>query len=92
MSELLEKITDAPNSAEKSVKGSNIHILGGAYKRDVNAVRESPALEIMNILRLKGAKVTYTALISQKLILRSSVSNQSLFQKSFYPRLIALSS
>ncbi len=57
---VVEKITDALNGREKSVKGSNIHILGVAYKRDVNDVRESPALEIMNILRLKGAKLTYT--------------------------------
>jgi len=57
---VVEKITDALNSAEKSVKGSNIHILGVAYKKDINDVRESPALEIMNILRLKGAKVSYT--------------------------------
>ncbi len=57
---VVEKITDALNSVEKSVKGSNIHILGVAYKKDINDVRESPALEIMNILRLKGAKVSYT--------------------------------
>ena len=57
---VVEKITDALNNVEKSVKGSNVHILGVAYKKDVDDVRESPALEIMNILRLKGAKVTYT--------------------------------
>jgi UDP-N-acetyl-D-glucosamine dehydrogenase len=57
---VVEKITDALNNAEKSVKGSNVHILGVAYKKDVDDVRESPALEILNILRLKGAKVTYT--------------------------------
>ncbi|HHT9159283.1 MAG TPA: nucleotide sugar dehydrogenase [Candidatus Brocadiaceae bacterium] len=57
---VVEKITDALNNAEKSVKGSNVHILGVAYKKDVDDVRESPALEILNILRLKGARVTYT--------------------------------
>lgn len=57
---VVEKITDALNSIEKSIKGSSIHILGVAYKKDVNDVRESPALEIMNILRQKGAKLTYT--------------------------------
>lgn len=57
---VVEKITDALNDIEKSVKGSNIHILGVAYKKDVDDLRESPALEIMNILRSKGAKVTYT--------------------------------
>lgn len=57
---VVEKITDALNDAEKSVKGSNIHIIGVAYKKDVDDLRESPALEIMNILRSKGAKITYT--------------------------------
>ena len=57
---VVEKITDALNGAKKSIKGSNIHILGVAYKKDVDDVRESPALEIMNILRHKGARVTYT--------------------------------
>lgn len=57
---VVEKITDALNDAEKSVKGSNVHILGVAYKKDVDDLRESPALEIMNILRSKGARITYT--------------------------------
>ncbi len=57
---VVEKITDALNGAKKSIKGSNIHILGVAYKKDVDDVRESPALEIINILRHKGARVTYT--------------------------------
>jgi UDP-N-acetyl-D-glucosamine dehydrogenase len=57
---VVEKITDALNNVEKSVKGSNIHILGVAYKKDVDDLRESPALEIMNILRSKGARITYT--------------------------------
>lgn len=57
---VVEKVADALNSIEKSVKGSNIHILGIACKKDVNDFRESPSLEIMNILRLKGAQVTYT--------------------------------
>ena len=57
---VVEKITDVLNSVAKSVKGSNIHILGIAHKKDVDDVWESPALSIMNILRLKGAEVTYT--------------------------------
>lgn len=57
---VVEKVTDALNDAEKSVKGSNIHIIGVAYKKDVDDLRESPALEIMNILRSKGARITYT--------------------------------
>ena len=57
---VVEKVTDALNGDKKSVKGSNVHVLGVAYKKDVDDVRESPALEIMNMLRRKGAKVTYS--------------------------------
>ncbi|MDE1888803.1 MAG: nucleotide sugar dehydrogenase [Planctomycetota bacterium] len=83
---VVEKITDALNSVEKSVKGSNIHILGIAYKRDVNDVRESPALEIMNILRLKGAKVTYTdpyipEIDSQELSIKSKPLSKEFLSK-----------
>ena len=83
---VVEKITDALNSVEKSVKGSNIHILGVAYKRDVNDVRESPALEIMNILRLKGAKVTYTdpyipEIDSQELSIKSKPLSKEFLSK-----------
>lgn len=83
---VVEKITDALNSVEKSVKGSNIHIMGVAYKRDVNDVRESPALEIMNILRLKGAKVTYTdpyipEIDSQELSIKSKPLSKEFLSK-----------
>jgi len=54
------KITDALNNFSKSVKGSKILILGVAYKKNVNDIRESPALDIINILTEKGAKVSYS--------------------------------
>ncbi|MCF6147054.1 MAG: nucleotide sugar dehydrogenase [Candidatus Kuenenia sp.] len=57
---VVEKIIDVLNNVEKSVKGSNIHVLGVAYKKDVDDVRESPALEIMNLLKNKGARLTYS--------------------------------
>jgi UDP-N-acetyl-D-glucosamine dehydrogenase len=41
------------------VRGSNVLVLGIAYKRDVDDVRESPALDVMAVLRLKGAIVGY---------------------------------
>ncbi len=53
------KISDALNEQKKSIKGSLILILGVAYKKDVNDSRESPAIEIMNILKRKGAKLIY---------------------------------
>lgn len=57
---VVDKITDALNNLEKSIKGSAIHILGVAYKKDVGDIRESPALEIMHQLKNKGAKLTYS--------------------------------
>ncbi len=53
------KATDALNDQSKSVKGSRILILGIAYKRDINDVRESPALDIFRILEKKGAILCY---------------------------------
>ncbi|MCS7222284.1 MAG: nucleotide sugar dehydrogenase [Anaerolineae bacterium] len=53
------KVQDALNQAGKPVKGSRVLVLGVAYKKDVNDVRESPALDIIELLRAKGADVRY---------------------------------
>jgi UDP-N-acetyl-D-glucosamine dehydrogenase len=53
------KVIDALNDVEKSVKGSNILILGAAYKRDIDDLRESPALDVIRLLQERGATVTY---------------------------------
>ena len=52
-------VRDALNEAEKSVKGANILILGVAYKKDIDDMRESPALSVIDLLRSRGAKVSY---------------------------------
>jgi len=57
---VVEKIQSALNDRGKPVKGSRVHIVGVAYKRDVSDVRESPALDVIALLRKKGALVTYT--------------------------------
>jgi UDP-N-acetyl-D-glucosamine dehydrogenase len=54
-----DRIARALNDREKSVKGSRILILGVTYKRDVDDVRESPALDILRILERRGAKISY---------------------------------
>jgi len=56
---VVNKIADALNGESKSVKGSSILILGVAYKRDIDDVRESPALDIIGMLQKKGAKISY---------------------------------
>lgn len=52
-------IQDALNEEQRSLNGSDILILGIAYKKDVNDARESPGVEIYRILREKGANVYY---------------------------------
>jgi UDP-N-acetyl-D-glucosamine dehydrogenase len=56
---VVEKIVAALNEVERSVKGSRILMMGVAYKRDIDDTRESPALDIMQLLMKKGAKVDY---------------------------------
>ncbi len=53
------KVMDALNDREKSLKGSKVLALGVAYKRDVDDVRESPALDVMTLLVEKGARVSF---------------------------------
>ena len=57
---VVEKIQNALNERTKPLRGSHIHILGVAYKRDIDDVRESPALDIIHILRQRGSNVTYS--------------------------------
>ena len=52
-------VADGLNDEEKSLKGSHVLLLGAAYKKDINDVRESPALSIIDRLRAKGATVRY---------------------------------
>lgn len=57
---VIEKVQNALNDVSKAVRGSHIHILGVSYKRDIDDVRESPALDIIHLLRRLGAKVTFS--------------------------------
>jgi len=55
----VDRIARALNDAEKSVKGSKVLLLGVSYKAGVGDIRESPALEIVGLLRDLGAEVSY---------------------------------
>jgi UDP-N-acetyl-D-glucosamine dehydrogenase len=57
---VVDKIQNALNEHSKPLKGSRVHVLGVAYKRDIDDVRESPALDIIHLLGKAGAKVTYS--------------------------------
>ena len=52
-------VRDALNDNQKSVKGAKILILGVAYKKDIDDMRESPALSVIDLLRSRGADVIY---------------------------------
>jgi UDP-N-acetyl-D-glucosamine dehydrogenase len=56
---VVEKIGDALNRHHKSINGSTVLVLGIAYKRDIDDMRESPALDVMALLHQKGANVRY---------------------------------
>ena len=57
---VVEKITDALNERSKAIKGSRILVLGLAYKKNIDDTRESPAVEIMDLLQAKGAHIDYS--------------------------------
>jgi UDP-N-acetyl-D-glucosamine dehydrogenase len=56
---VIDRVAAALNDAERAVKGARIMILGVAYKRDIDDVRESPALDVISLLRARGADVSY---------------------------------
>jgi len=57
---VVQRISDALNSVKKPVNGSRIHLLGMAYKRDVSDMRESPALDVLELLLRRGAAMSYS--------------------------------
>ena len=56
---IVHRIGRSLNDDKKSIRGSKILIVGVAYKKDIDDMRESPALRIMDLLKYKGAKITY---------------------------------
>ncbi|MCX7604925.1 MAG: nucleotide sugar dehydrogenase [Bryobacteraceae bacterium] len=57
---VVSRIQDALNDQCKPLRNSRIHVLGAAYKRDIDDVRESPALDIIHLLMQRGAAVAYS--------------------------------
>jgi UDP-N-acetyl-D-glucosamine dehydrogenase len=57
---VVQKIADALNERRKPVNGSTVLVLGIAYKRDIDDIRESPSLDVMTVLKEKGARVRYS--------------------------------
>jgi UDP-N-acetyl-D-glucosamine dehydrogenase len=57
---VVERIVEALNSQSKPLRGSRVHLFGMAYKPDVNDARESPAIDVAQLLLRGGAKVSYS--------------------------------
>jgi UDP-N-acetyl-D-glucosamine dehydrogenase len=57
---VVERIGDALNTRHKAIGGSHIHLFGMAYKPDVGDARESPAIDVAQLLLRRGARLTYT--------------------------------
>jgi UDP-N-acetyl-D-glucosamine dehydrogenase len=55
----VRKLAEALNGQGKAVRGASVLVLGVAYKRDIEDIRESPALDIIRLLEGQGARVTY---------------------------------
>ena len=70
---VVDKVQAALNDRAKPVKGSRIHIVGVAYKRDVSDVRESPALDIIKLLAERGGEVSYTDPLVPRIEIESRV-------------------
>jgi UDP-N-acetyl-D-glucosamine dehydrogenase len=70
---VVSKIQSELNGRAKPVKGSRIHVLGVAYKRDIADVRESPALDIIALLERMGGEISYTDPFVPELALESGL-------------------
>lgn len=75
---VIDKASKALNSVQKSIKGSSIHILGAAYKKNVSDTRESPAIEILRRLLNLNAQVSYSDEYVQKIKINTSDQEKEL--------------
>jgi UDP-N-acetyl-D-glucosamine dehydrogenase len=56
---VVRKVTDCLNDDRKAVNGTDILVLGVSYKRDIDDLRESPAIEVLSLLQDRGARISY---------------------------------
>jgi UDP-N-acetyl-D-glucosamine dehydrogenase len=57
---VVERVAEALNTRRLPINGSRIHVFGVAYKKDVGDMRESPALDVIELLHRRGAVLSYT--------------------------------
>ena len=83
----VRQVVEQLNEDAKAVRGSHVLVIGAAYKRDVDDLRESPALDIIRLLQQQGAKVSYhdpyvPEIQNEGDVLRSQVLNEALLQSA----------
>src|SRR5271157_476422 len=80
---VVDKVQNALNNHGKAVKGSRVHIVGIAYKRNIDDMRESPALDVILLLKKLGAEISYSDPYVPKLRLDGSeFSSQDVLSSS----------
>jgi UDP-N-acetyl-D-glucosamine dehydrogenase len=84
---VVERVTRILNQVKKTLKDTNILVLGVAYKRDVRDVRESPALDVIKLLQNAGAKVKYNdphvpSILMNSYIMKSAKLTSALLKKT----------
>ena len=57
---VVEKVGEALNTRKKAINGARVHVFGVAYKKDIADMRESPALDVIEILEKRGAVISYS--------------------------------
>ena len=57
---VVDRVGEALNTTRQSINGSRVHVFGVAYKKDVSDMRESPALDVMELLHRRGATLSYS--------------------------------
>jgi UDP-N-acetyl-D-glucosamine dehydrogenase len=84
-----DKVTEALNTRRKAVNGSSVLVVGVAYKRDIDDIRESPALDVMGVLRARGADVSYTDPFVPRLSARAWAGDRDLHSVQITPETLA---
>jgi UDP-N-acetyl-D-glucosamine dehydrogenase len=86
---VVDKIGDALNRHRKAINGSSVLVLGLAYKRDIDDIRESPSLDVMTLLHQKGARVRYADPHVPELQARAWVGGVDLHAEPLTPATLA---
>jgi UDP-N-acetyl-D-glucosamine dehydrogenase len=85
----VRKVAETLNGQGKAVRGASVLVLGVAYKRDIDDIRESPSLDVMSVLEQKGVRVSYTDPFVPALPARAWHGTQDLESVDISPAVLA---